>query len=49
MPKGTARLIAFDYPFWFSTGIAYAITGGAADTDTTAVAANQLSGILNYK
>jgi hypothetical protein len=30
----------------FTTGVAYAITGGAADSDTTAVAANQITGYL---
>jgi hypothetical protein len=32
----------------FSTGFAYAITGGAADTDTTAVAADQVTGFIAY-
>jgi hypothetical protein len=32
----------------FSTGIAYAITGAAADADATAVAVNQVTGILGY-
>jgi hypothetical protein len=32
----------------FSTGIAYAITGAATDADTTAVLANQVTGILGY-
>ena len=48
VPKGTARSYTSDYPVGFS-GLAYAITGGAADSDTTAVAANQLTGVLNYK
>lgn len=33
----------------FSTGIAYALTGGIADADTTAVAANQISVNIDYK
>ncbi len=49
VPKGTARSYTSDYPIGFSSGLAYAITGGAADSDTTAVAANQLTGVLNYK
>lgn len=32
----------------FSTGIAYAITGAVADSDTTAVAANDVHGGLLY-
>jgi hypothetical protein len=32
----------------FSTGIAYAITGLATDADTTAVLANQVTGIIGY-
>lgn len=32
----------------FTTGIAYAITGAAADSDTTAVAANDVSGWILY-
>lgn len=35
-------------PLRFSTGIAYAITGAVADADTTAVAANDVHGFLNY-
>lgn len=33
---------------FFSNGIAYAITGGAGDTDTTAVAAGQVSGFITH-
>ena len=32
----------------FSSGIALAITGGAADTDTTAVAASQVKALVSY-
>ena len=31
-----------------ATGIAYAITAGAANSDTTAVAANQVVGSIQY-
>lgn len=31
---------------FFTNGIAYAITGGAGDTDTVAVAAGQVSGLI---
>lgn len=32
----------------FATGIAYAITTGAADTDTGAVALNEIMGVIGY-
>jgi hypothetical protein len=48
VPKGTAREVTTDIGLVFSSGIAYAITGGAADTDTTAVAANQVTGVIGY-
>lgn len=32
----------------FNTGLGYAITGGPADTDTTAVAANQVTGFMAW-
>lgn len=32
----------------FSTGIAWAITGGSADADTTAVAAGQVAGLMQW-
>lgn len=37
-----------DIPINFTTGIAYAITGGVADTDTTAVTADDVHGALLY-
>jgi hypothetical protein len=49
LPQGRARTIVFDVSINFATGIAYAITGGGADSDTTAVAAAQVTGIINYK
>jgi hypothetical protein len=33
---------------YYSAGIAYAITGGAANADMTAVAANQVVGSIQY-
>lgn len=39
---------ALDNPLYFSTGIAYAITGAAADADTTALAAGDITGLCFY-
>jgi hypothetical protein len=52
IPGNTAGA-GFAYPLppqglGFSTGIAYAITGGAADNDTTAVAAAQVNANFGY-
>lgn len=44
---GNARL-KLDYPAMFNLGIGIAITGAAADSDTTAVAANQVKATLVY-
>jgi|CXWL01.1.fsa_nt_gi hypothetical protein len=33
----------------FTVGIAYAITGAIADSDTTAVAANDVHGVIGYQ
>ena len=38
----------FDIPMGFTTGIAYAITALVADTDTTAVALNDIHGFILY-
>ena len=38
----------FSTPLQFTSGVAYAMTGGAADTDTTAITANDIHGILIY-
>jgi hypothetical protein len=49
VPKGTARTINFtDIGVAFSNGIGYGITGAAIDTDTTAVAVNQVTGMIAY-
>lgn len=39
-----------NFPFgkYFATGIAYAITGGAADSDTTAVTAHDVTGSIDW-
>ena len=39
---------AYDFPIPFAVGIAYAITGAIADSDTTAVAANDVHGLVLY-
>lgn len=46
-----AGLVQFngDLGIPFFNGLAYAITGAVADSDTTAVAANAVHGILLYK
>ena len=45
----SVRSIFFGSPgMQMTTGIAYAITGGAADTDTTAVALDQVTGVILY-
>jgi hypothetical protein len=38
----------FDIPVSFSTGIAYAMTTGVADTDTAAVSLNDIHGLIIY-
>jgi hypothetical protein len=49
IPAGGVRDINFgDIGLAFSLGIAYAITGAVADTDTTAVAVNDVVGGLQY-
>jgi hypothetical protein len=48
IPKGVGRFTNTDIGLVFSTGIAYAITGGAGDSDTTAVAAAQVTGVVGY-
>lgn len=48
VPPGGRSEFFSPYAKAFSTGIGYAITGGAADTDTTAVAAGQVVGHFEY-
>jgi len=45
IPPGGGANVWFSGGIAFSTGIAYAITGGVADTDTTALATNDV--VLN--
>jgi len=46
--NGGTYVTTEDIGWYFSTGIAFAITGAAADSDTTAVAANDVFVTLNY-
>jgi hypothetical protein len=46
--SGNTVVITFSVGDVFGTGIAYAITGGAAISDTTAVATNQVTGFIQY-
>ena len=48
IPANGTLNIAFRAGKIFTTGISYAITGAAADSDTTAVAANQISGSIEF-
>lgn len=49
IPAGQSVRVAFDaIGKVVATGIAYAITGGAADTDATAVLVNQVVGSIEY-
>lgn len=48
IPAGGSREMNRPLGMAFATGIAYAITGGAADTDTTSVALNQVIGSIQY-
>lgn len=43
--------VSFSFPHGipFATGIAYATTTGAADSDTAAVAANEITAVILYK
>lgn len=45
---GAGFTITFPFGFDFSTGIAYATTTGAADSDTAAVAANEIFVVGTY-
>jgi len=48
IPANSERDIPIPGGMAFSTGIAFAITTGAADTDATAVAANEITGAIAY-
>lgn len=49
VPAGSVRSVNIDGGLAFATGIAYAMTTGIADTDTGAVAVDDLTGFLAYK
>ena len=49
LPAAACTVIALgSYGITFSTGIAYAITGAIADSDTTAIGAGDIKLVLNY-
>ena len=43
-----SRNTEIELNYGFSSGLGYAITGAAADADTTAVLVNQVTGVLFY-
>ena len=49
LPANSCRDRAYTLGTNFTLGIAWAITGGAADSDTTAVAAGDVVGALDHK
>lgn len=49
IPAGGSIAPRIGFALGFSSGIAYAITGGIADNDATAVAANDVHGFLGFK
>ncbi len=48
IPPNGGRNVEWSLGYPFATGIAYAITGGVADTDTTATAADDVHGRILY-
>lgn len=44
-PSNTPTRVEFPFGMYFATGIAYALTGAAADADTTALAAGDVVGL----
>jgi hypothetical protein len=48
IPAGQVRQIDFPPGINFSTGIAYAITGAVGETDTTAIAVDDVTGFLAF-
>lgn len=42
LPPTSTTIITWPNPLYFSTGIGYAITGAAADSDTTAITAGDI-------
>jgi hypothetical protein len=49
IPAGGGCNVEFDLAVPFATGIAYAVTGTAADSDTTAVSAADVTGFFLYR
>lgn len=49
VPAGGSKDFNSSVGMSFSTGVAYAITKGVTDADTTATLANDLVGVINYK
>lgn len=49
IPATFSKKIVYDIGFKFGTGIAFAITGGAAATDATAVAAGDVQLLINWQ
>jgi hypothetical protein len=49
LPAGSGTNVEFTMGVPMGTGIGYTIVTGAADTDATAVAANDVTGVLLYK
>ena len=48
LPAGGGFSEEFDIPIPFTTGIAYAMTTGVADSDTAAVSLNDIQGLILY-
>lgn len=48
IPPGGVAVVDRSAPMSFTTGLAYAITAGAADTDATVTAANEVVGYIDY-
>lgn len=49
VPASGGANVSFDFGIPLGTGIAYAITGAVADSDTTSTAADDIHGMLLYK
>lgn len=48
VPAGGGFSEEFSPPLSFASGIAYAITGGISDSDTTAIEAEQVHGLIRF-
>lgn len=49
VPTGGQVSVPGSFGVPFSLGLGYCITGGAADSDTTAVTANQVTGLIGWR